>query len=101
MARQEGKPVFLYFHAQWCTYCVKLKKTTFKDQEVLSYLNENFISISVDTDQNQTLAEQWRVRGLPTMWFLEADGSKINNIPGYMDASRLLEILEYVRIGKG
>ena len=42
MARKENKSIFLYFHAPWCTYCVKLKKTSFKDEQVLAYLNANF-----------------------------------------------------------
>jgi len=97
LARQENKGIFLYFHASWCTYCVKLKKTTFKDERVVSYLNENFINIRVDTDQSQALANEWQVKGLPTMWFLESDGKKINRMPGYVEAGQLLKILEYIQ----
>ncbi len=96
LGRQEEKSIFLYFHAPWCTYCTKLKKTTFKDERVLAYLNENFVSIQVDTDQNKALAEEWQVRGLPTMWFLESDGKKINRMPGYVEADQLLKILEFI-----
>lgn len=95
-ARQENKSIFLYFHAPWCTYCTKLKKTTFQDEKVLDYLSDNFVSISVNTDVNQTLAQEWQVRGLPTMWFLEADGKKINQMPGFVEAGQLLKILEYI-----
>lgn len=96
LARQENKSIFLYFHAPWCSYCTKLKKTSFKDQKVLAYLKENFVSIQVNTDQNQALAEEWQVKGLPTMWFLEADGKKINRMPGYVEAGQLLKILQYI-----
>ncbi|WDP89113.1 MAG: thioredoxin fold domain-containing protein [Desulfobacter sp.] len=95
-AREENKSIFLYFHAPWCTYCTKLKKTTFRDAKVQSYLNENFVSISVNTDVNQALAQEWRVRGLPTMWFLAPDGKKINQMPGFVEAGQLLKILEYI-----
>ena len=96
MAAQGDKPIFLYFHAPWCTYCTKLKKTTFKDKKVLAYLEKNFVSIQVDTDKNQVLSNEWKVKGLPTLWFLEPDGTKINSIPGYMDAAQLLMVLKYV-----
>ncbi|MCG8635066.1 MAG: thioredoxin fold domain-containing protein [Desulfobacterales bacterium] len=96
LARKENKSIFLYFHAPWCTYCTKLKKTTFRDKQVLAYLEENFISIQVNTDENQALANQWRVKGLPTMWFLESDGGKIDSMPGYVEAGRLLQILKYI-----
>jgi len=96
LAKNQNKHVFLYFHADWCTYCKKLKTTTFQDAAVLKYLKENFVSIAVDTDKNQELAKQWKVKGLPTLWFLKPDNSKINNIPGYVDAEQLLQILKYI-----
>ncbi len=96
LAKTRSKPVFLYFHADWCTYCKQLKKTTFKNKKVLSYLNDNFISISVDTDKNKELATQWKVRGLPTLWFLKPDNSKITSIPGYIDEKQFLNILKYI-----
>ncbi|WP_148278087.1 thioredoxin family protein [Desulfobacula toluolica] len=96
MAKTQGKHVFLYFHADWCTYCRKLKKTTFKDEAVLSYLRDNFISIAVDTDKNQKLSTQWKVKGLPTLWFLEPDNSKISSIPGYVEKKQFLNILKYI-----
>ena len=96
LAKTENKHIFLYFHADWCTYCKKLKKTTFRNKAVLNYLTDNFISIAVDTDKKQELATQWSVRGLPTLWFLQPDNSKISSIPGYIDAKQFLHILKYI-----
>lgn len=96
LAKKKDKPVFLYFHADWCTYCVKLAETTFKAEAVLSYLKDNFISIAVDTDQNKALSKKWKIRGLPTVWFLKSDHSKINNLPGYADEEHFLNVLKYV-----
>lgn len=96
IAEKQNKNVFLYFGAQWCSFCRKLKQTTFKDKKILAYLKENFISIHVDTDKNPKLSTEWQVKGLPTMWFLEPDGSKIDRIPGYLDAGQLLQILRYI-----
>ena len=96
LAKSRNKPVFLYFHADWCTYCTKLKKTTFRDKAVVKYLEENFVSITVDTDKNKKLATEWKVKGLPTLWFLKPDNSKISNIPGYVEANQFLQILKYI-----
>jgi thioredoxin-related protein len=96
LAKTQDKPIFLYFHADWCTYCRKLKKTTFLDTAVLSYLKDNFISISVDSDKNKELSTQWRVKGLPTLWFLQSDASKISSIPGYVDETQFLYVLKYI-----
>jgi thioredoxin-related protein len=96
-AKNQGKNVFLYFYAQWCTYCTKLKQTTFQDRKVQAYLDENFISISVNTDENQTLSQSWQVTGLPTMWFLTPEGERISSLPGYVDGSQFLKVLQYIR----
>ncbi len=96
-AKNQDKSVFLYFYAQWCTYCTKLKQTTFMDEKVQAYLDDHFVSISVDADQNQTLSQTWQVTGLPTMWFLTPEGDRISNLPGYVDGSQLLKILKYIR----
>jgi thioredoxin-related protein len=97
LAKKENKPVFLYFHADWCSYCKKLKKTTFQDALVLKYLRDNFISITVDTDKDQERAAQWKVKGLPTLWFLKPDNSRITSIPGYIDAEQFLNALKYIQ----
>jgi len=96
LAGKQGKSIFLYFHAPWCGYCVKLKKETFTDDRIKAYLNDHFVSIGVDTDKRKKLAQQWGVRGLPTLWFLDANGTKINSLPGFVGADQLLSILQYI-----
>ncbi|NWH04235.1 thioredoxin family protein [Desulfobacter latus] len=96
LAGEQDKNIFLYFHAAWCGYCVKLKRETFTDDRIKAYLNDHFVSIGVDTDKRQKLAQQWGVRGLPTLWFLDANGKKINTLPGFVGADQLLSILQYI-----
>ncbi len=97
MAKAQGKKVFLYFHADWCGYCTKMKKTTFKDNSVIRYLNDNFIAISVDSDREKKIAGSYGVRGLPTYWLLKEDSTKLSSLPGYVDAERLLVVLKYIK----
>ena len=96
LAKEQEKHIFLYFHAQWCTYCTKLKKTTFKDRDVIQSLENSFVSIAIDTDKHKEIARQWRVTGLPTIWFLKPDGTKISNIPGYVNADQMTKFLKYI-----
>jgi len=95
-AGEEDKNIFLYFHAAWCGYCTKLKKETFTDDRIKAYLSDHFVSIGVDTEKRKKLSRQWGVRGLPTLWFLEPDGTKINSLPGFVNADQLLSILQYI-----
>jgi len=94
--KEEGKKIFLNFYADWCTYCVKMEKETFRDPEVVAYLNKYFISTRVNSDRQQDLARKYNVQGLPSTWFLAEDGEAIGNLPGYIPAKMMLKILGFV-----
>jgi len=95
-AKAENKNIFLYFHAEWCTFCKKLMATTFQDKKVVRFLSDRFVSISVDTDVEKMVTGNYGVKGLPTIWFLKPDGTRISNIPGYVDEKKMMKILNYI-----
>ena len=95
-AKKEGKKIFLHFRADWCSYCRLMAKETFKDPAVIAYLNTNYIPITVDSDKETRLAQQYRVTGLPLNWFLEENGEKIGNRPGYISPSDLISFLKFI-----
>jgi len=96
MAKKLGKKIFLYFHANWCTYCKKMELTTLKDKGVIKYINDNYIAITVNSDKERKIASLFKVRGLPTTWFLKSDSDKLSSVPGYIDSNRLLTILKFI-----
>ena len=95
-AKETGRMVVIDFHADWCTYCKKMDKETFTAPTVVKLMNEKFISISVDTEKDKATAQKYDIKSLPTMWFLESDGERINSLPGFVDAAMFTTILEYV-----
>jgi len=96
LAKIERKKVFLHFYADWCGFCLKMAKETFRDSAVVSYLNENFIAIRVDFDKETATAEKYGVTGLPSNWFLTEMGQPIGSIPGYIAPDALLSLLREV-----
>lgn len=95
-AKKEGKKIFLHFYADWCKFCRTMEQQTFADNAVISYLNEHFVSIKVNSDNDRGTAMKYRVRGLPANWFLEEDGEKIGNRPGYVTAEDLISFLRFI-----
>ncbi len=96
LAKEQGKKIVVFFSASWCSYCAKMKKTTFKNDKVIKYLNDNYIPIIVNSDKERELVSSYGVRGLPTMWFLKEDTTKLSNMPGYIDAKIMISILKYL-----
>ena len=50
-AKNENKPIFLSIGYSTCHWCHVMEKESFQDEEVAKILNENFISIKVDSEE--------------------------------------------------
>jgi thioredoxin-related protein len=96
VSKVEKKKVFLHFYADWCVYCGKMAKETFQNPAVISYLNNNFIPIRVDTDKEPGTAGQYGVTGLPSTWFLTEMGEAIGTVPGFIPPDTLLSMLKEI-----
>ena len=92
----ENKKVFLVFNADWCSYCLKMEKETFRNPTVVAYVNRNFIPVTVNSDKQQDIAARYNVRGLPSTWFISEKGDRIGSRPGYIPADEMLKILKYI-----
>lgn len=73
-----------------------MEAESFSQPEIIKYLNSHFIPVRIDVDKERKIASTYFVRSLPTSWFLEPDGSKITNIPGYVNSEMFLVILKYI-----
>lgn len=96
VSKAEKKKVFLHFYADWCVFCGKMAKETFQNPTVVSYLNNNFISVRVDTDKEPDKAMKYSVTGLPSNWFLTEMGEAIGAVPGFIPPDALLSMLKEV-----
>lgn len=96
LGKSQGKKVFVYFWADWCTYCHTMEKETFQNPSVVRKLAKDFIAIKVDTDREKALSDMFRIRGLPDNWFMAENGNIVGHRPGYIPADVFLKILKNV-----
>lgn len=93
-----NKPILFVSSRHSCKYCVILEETTFQNAEVVSKLNDEFVSIITYSDENDYMPrELWRP-GTPAIWFLYPDGTPMfQPLMGAMDAENFLKALHIVK----
>jgi len=91
LARQTGKPVFLYWGAVWCPPCNQVKATLFSRPDFIER-SSAFIPVYIDGDKPgaQKVAARFKVAGYPTMVLFKSDGSEITRLPGEVDPERYM-----------
>lgn len=96
LARRQNRSMVIYFHADWCTYCGQMEKETFRDAAVVDFLNANTVAIKVDVDEEQRIARQFGVRGLPATFLLLNNGRQIGPMPGFIPPRSYLAMLSKI-----
>ena len=73
-ARGEGKPILLSLSAVWCHWCHVMDETTYSDEAVIRFINENFIPIRVDADMRPDIDSLYNQGGWPSTVVLTPGG---------------------------
>jgi thioredoxin:protein disulfide reductase len=107
-ARQNGQPVILEFSAGWCPSCRELEKTVFTNPEVIKSAKSDFVMVKVDLTRRdnpayQRLVDEYGVRGVPTVVFLDAQGMERLNLRlvGYTPPETFLTLMGQARTPSG
>ena len=115
--KKEKRKVLIDVYTEWCGYCKKMDKTTFKDKGIIKYINENYYAVKFDAETKETITLDGKkykyVKGgrrgynqlaadllkgrlsYPTIVFLNDDLSLIQPIPGFLNAEKMEIIITY------
>ena len=106
MSEKEPRKIIMDVYTDWCGWCKKMDKTTFADEEVARYVNENFYAVKLKADSKDKvtfkgkefakgeLAQAFRVTGYPTIVFFDEAFSKFQPVSGYRGAEDFLSLLQ-------
>ncbi len=117
-AEQNPKKIFIDMYTDWCGWCKRMDATTFKDQEVISYMNQHFYAVKFDAEQKEDVVYDGHVfkfvdsgrrgyhelaaslldgrLGYPSFVFMDEQQRRITVSPGYKDSNRLLLELKFI-----
>jgi len=97
-AQRFNKPVLFVSSRHTCKYCVMLEQKTFKDAQVISELNSDFISIVSYSDENDYMPKELWQPGTPAIWFLLPSGRPMYQpLMGFLNAKNFLGALSVVK----
>ena len=92
----ENKKGFIHFYTDWCTYCKLMNQKTFTNDAVIAFLNQNFVPIRVDAEEQRDVARKYGVSSFPNNGFIAEDQSEIGKRPGFIPPDLLLKMLEFI-----
>ena len=107
-AKAKNKYMFINFYTDWCGFCKKLNKTTYREPKIYNYINDKFIPIRVNAESQkkivfqgkeiteQELAFSFGVSSYPNMFFMSSEKDAIGHLPGFLEAEELYLIANYV-----
>ncbi|MBO6622817.1 MAG: thioredoxin family protein [Balneola sp.] len=107
-AKESGKKVLIFGYADWCTYCMKMRKETYPEENVQKSLSDDFIPVQINgeseeeivfngkTYKSYELARYLRLTSYPTHYFLDSEGKIIGAQPGFLPADVFSPLMNYV-----
>ncbi len=97
LSKKEGKPIFVDAYAKWCGPCKRMAATTFKDQKVGEFFNQNFINVKMDCEEPEGISfrRKYPVSAYPTLYFIDENGEVIHSSVGGKDVNGIMKLAEF------
>ncbi len=100
LAKAENKMIMIDTYADWCVACKELEEYTFSTPAVSERLKE-LVLVKLDftrkDEANEALRKSLKVIGMPTVIFLNPDGTEINRFSGFMKKDKFLQFMDSLK----
>lgn len=55
LAIKNPKPIVVFIHTAWCTYCKMMENSTFKNKKIIATLNDNYYFVPFDAETTEAI----------------------------------------------
>ena len=95
-ARTQGRPIMMFVTAKWCKYCHKMENVTFTNAAITQKVQDRFVSLMIDADEQPELVEKFKIDGFPATLFFGPDGKLCGQAKGYLSPAKAAKWLDKV-----
>lgn len=91
-SRASGKPVLVYFTADWCPPCKQMKSGTWTDARVREAM-QAYVPVMIDVDSQPDIARHYRIQSIPQVMVLDMDQRIVSQQAGLIPAPTMVRWL--------
>lgn len=81
-------------YAQWCGPCKALANTIKEVSENAKYSSVDFEKVDIETDEGEEYVEKYKIRGVPTVLFMDENGELVGKSVGSMSQDDLMQKID-------
>ena len=111
------KPILVDLYTDWCGWCKKMDATTYKNDVIVKYINDNYYAVKMDGEGREDITYQGKTfkfvqqgrskyhelaaailkgkMSYPSTAFFNAEQQLVQTVPGYLTEQRFEKILAY------
>ncbi len=117
-SKENPKKIFIDMYTDWCGWCKRMDASTFKQKDVVKYMNDNFYAVKFNAEQKEDVIYDGHTfkfvpsgrrgyhqlaaslldgkLGYPSFVYMDEEQRRITVSPGYKDGNRMLLELKFI-----
>ena len=113
------KPILVDLYTDWCGWCKKMDATTYKNETIVKYINDNYYAVKMDGEGKKDITFKGKTfkfvqngkskyhelaaailkgkMSYPSTAFFNVNQELIQSVPGYLTEQKFEKILAYFK----